>query len=102
MRHRFWRKSVVESTKSDSRPCSSGTPPRRCGAPVTIRDRATDIDIAGVPLRVAALGDIIKSKRAAGRPRDLAVLEVLETALEEAKIARPARPPRRARPRKPS
>jgi hypothetical protein len=67
-----------------------------------VRDRATDIEIAGVPIRVAALADIIKSKRAAGRPRDLAVLEALETALEEAQAARPARPPRRARPRKPS
>jgi predicted nucleotidyltransferase len=67
-----------------------------------VRDRAADIDVAGVSLRVAALTDIIKSKRAAGRPRDLAVLEVLETAREEAETARPPRPSRRARPRKPS
>jgi predicted nucleotidyltransferase len=66
-----------------------------------VRDRATDIEIAGVTLRVAALADIIKSKRAAGRPRDLAVLEVLETALEEAQAA-PPRASRGARPRKPA
>jgi hypothetical protein len=32
----------------------------------------------------AALPDIIKSKKAAGRPRDLAVLPLLEKVLEEA------------------
>lgn len=67
-----------------------------------VRDRASEIQIAGVSLRVAALADIIRSKRAAGRPRDVAVLEVLETALEEAEAAKPARPPRRARARKSS
>lgn len=34
-------------------------------------------------LYAAALADIIKSKRAAGRPRDRAVLEVREETLEE-------------------
>jgi len=33
---------------------------------------------------VASLADIIKSKRAAGRPQDLAVLRLLEKTLEEA------------------
>jgi hypothetical protein len=32
---------------------------------------------------VASLPDIIRSKKATGRPRDLAVLEVLEKTLEE-------------------
>jgi len=36
-----------------------------------------------VTFRVASLPDIIKSKRAARRPRDIAVLDVLEKALEE-------------------
>ena len=44
------------------------------GAPVTTIDTAT--------LRVASLEDIVRSKRAAGRARDLAVLAVLERALE--------------------
>ena len=65
-----------------------------------VRDRATSIDVGGWSIRVAALADIIKSKRAAGRPRDLAVLEVLETALEEA--TQPARPARRRRSREPA
>jgi hypothetical protein len=65
-----------------------------------VRDRAAVIEVGGVPVRVASLADIIKSKRAAGRPRDLAVLDVLETALEEA--PKPPRPSRRARPRKPT
>jgi Nucleotidyl transferase of unknown function (DUF2204) len=65
-----------------------------------VRDRASVIEVGGVPVRVASLADIIKSKRAAGRPRDLAVLDVLETALEEG--PKPPRPSRRARPRKPA
>jgi hypothetical protein len=63
-----------------------------------LRDRASTVEFAEAALRVASLVDIIKSKRAAGRPRDLAVLEVLEVALEESR--QPARPPRRRRPRK--
>lgn len=60
-----------------------------------VRDRATLIELGGASILVAALADIIKSKRAAGRPRDLAVLEVLETALEES--TKPTRSPRRRR-----
>jgi predicted nucleotidyltransferase len=53
-----------------------------------VTDRASTIAIGGVELRVAALTDIIRSKRAARRPRDLAVLEVLEKAHEEATRSR--------------
>lgn len=49
-----------------------------------VRARAATVVIDGVSITVASLADIIKSKRAAGRPRDKAVLEVLEKALEEA------------------
>lgn len=49
-----------------------------------VRARATVIPIAGVPITVASLADIIRSKRAAGRPRDKAVLEILEKAHAEA------------------
>lgn len=63
-----------------------------------VRDRATVIDFDGAPILVASLDDIIRSKRAAGRPRDRAVLEVLEKAREEA--SRKAQPPRRPRRRK--
>jgi hypothetical protein len=38
----------------------------------------------GTRILVAALADIIKSKKAAGRPRDLAVLPILEKVFEEA------------------
>jgi hypothetical protein len=41
------------------------------------------MEIESVTVLVAALADIIKSKRAARRPRDLAVLDILEKALEE-------------------
>lgn len=49
-----------------------------------VRDRASLVEIDGIPIRVASLGDVIRSKKAARRPRDLAVLDVLERALEEA------------------
>ena len=50
-----------------------------------LRSRASRIDFGGHVLVVADLADIIKSKRAAGRPRDRAVLEVLEKTLDERK-----------------
>jgi hypothetical protein len=46
---------------------------------------------------VAALADIIKSKKAARRPRDLAVLEVLEKAHEEAALEKGSPAGRRSR-----
>ena len=49
-----------------------------------LRSRAVSMDIGGVPVLVAALDDIIRSKRAARRPRDLAVLDILEKTREEA------------------
>jgi hypothetical protein len=63
-----------------------------------VRDRATRLEIGGSELSTACLADIVKSKKAAGRPRDLAVLEVLEATLEE--TAQPARQARRRRTRK--
>jgi len=48
-----------------------------------LRRRAKIIRLGDTQLHVAALSDIIKSKRAAGRARDLAVLEVLERTLDE-------------------
>jgi len=55
------------------------------------RARASVVEVEGVSLRVASLADIIKSKRAAGRPRDWAVIELLEKALEAAQPQDPAR-----------
>jgi predicted nucleotidyltransferase len=49
----------------------------------SLRSRAEKVELAGRPLWVADLEDIIASKRAAGRPRDKAVLEVLEATLRE-------------------
>jgi hypothetical protein len=46
-----------------------------------LRERSTIVPFGAASLRVASLKDIIKSKRAAGRPRDLAVLDVLEQTL---------------------
>ena len=63
-----------------------------------VRDRATRMEIGGAPLLVASMDDIIKSKRAAKRPRDLAVMETLEAA-RAAKAARPKSEARRPRSR---
>ena len=49
-----------------------------------VRARADVVTVSGVPILVASLADIIKSKRAARRPRDLAVLPILEKTFEEA------------------
>lgn len=63
-----------------------------------VRDRASVVAVAGVAVLVASLADIIKSKKAARRPRDLAVLAVLEKAYEQANIKKDT--PGRARTRK--
>jgi predicted nucleotidyltransferase len=63
-----------------------------------VRDRASIVEIDSIPLLVASLADVIRSKRAAGRPRDRAVLEILERSLENAGQAK--REARSARERK--
>ena len=49
----------------------------------SLRSRATEVPFGQHELKVASLADIIKSKKAAGRPRDVAVLEVLRKTLDE-------------------
>ena len=49
----------------------------------SLRSRAEAMLVGGHRLWVASLADIIASKRAAGRPRDKAVLEILEETLRE-------------------
>jgi predicted nucleotidyltransferase len=49
----------------------------------TLRSRAKTMAFGEARLLVASLSDIIRSKRAAGRPRDLAVLQILERSLHE-------------------
>jgi hypothetical protein len=48
-----------------------------------LRRRAARISFGDADILVAALADIIKSKKAAGRPRDLAALDILERTLDE-------------------
>ncbi|MBA3483466.1 MAG: hypothetical protein H0T51_16780 [Pirellulales bacterium] len=48
-----------------------------------LRSRAAQVEFGQHSLFVASLADIIKSKRAAGRDRDLAVLAILEKTLHE-------------------
>ena len=68
-----------------------------------LRERASRVDIGGATILVASLADIIRSKRAARRPRDLAVLEILERTLAEItneEHTKPSGTPGRRRPRK--
>lgn len=50
----------------------------------SLRKRAKPVRFGEAEILVAALADIIRSKAAAGRARDLAVLEMLEKTLDEA------------------
>jgi hypothetical protein len=52
------------------------------GGHEAIVGRAVDMDVAGYPIKVLALEDLIRTKRAAGRPKDLAVLPTLEATLQ--------------------
>src|SRR5947208_16235695 len=49
----------------------------------SLRSRSTQVELGEYRLKVASLADIIKSKRATGRDRDKAVLDVLERTLNE-------------------
>jgi hypothetical protein len=48
-----------------------------------LRSRATTVEFGEHYIKVASLADIIKSKRATGRDRDKAVLEILQKTLDE-------------------
>ena len=50
-----------------------------------VRKRATRMQFGDASLLVGSLGDIIKSKKAAARPQDLAVLHILEATLAQKK-----------------
>ncbi len=49
----------------------------------SLRSRATQVSFGKYTLLVADLGDIIRSKKALSRPKDNAVLEILEKVLHE-------------------
>jgi predicted nucleotidyltransferase len=59
----------------------------------SLRSRSTEVQFEGERMTVAALTDIIASKRAANRPRDHAVLDALQKALHEEE-GKPRRGPR--------
>jgi hypothetical protein len=49
----------------------------------SLKGNAVDVDFGSYNITVASLGKIIKSKKAIGRPRDMAVIEILERILYE-------------------
>jgi hypothetical protein len=50
-----------------------------------LRSDAVEVEFEGFALKVASLEKIIQSKKTLGRPRDLAVIEILEKTLDEKK-----------------
>ena len=50
-----------------------------------LRSDAVEVEFEGYVLKVASLAKIIRSKKTLGRPRDLAVIEILEKTLDEKK-----------------
>ena len=48
-----------------------------------LKQRSMDVVFGEHPLKIAALEDILASKRMAGRPKDLAILPILEMTLDE-------------------
>jgi predicted nucleotidyltransferase len=50
-----------------------------------LRSDAVEVDFEGYRLKVASLEKIIRSKKALGRPKDRAVIEILEKTLDEKK-----------------
>lgn len=52
-----------------------------------LRSRGTAVTFGGCSIVVADLKDVVGSKRASGRPRDLAVLDLLERVLREKEAA---------------
>lgn len=57
---------------------------------------ADEFDVGGFTIRVAGLDDLIRMKRAAGRPKDRVEVEILEAVREE--VERDAHPPPRGSP----
>ena len=53
-----------------------------------LRSDAVKVEFEGYELKVAGLDKIIKSKKTLGRPRHLAVIEILEKTLDEKKKKR--------------
>lgn len=53
----------------------------------SLRSRSDTVRMGDESMRIASLDDIVRSKRAAGRPKDLAVLPILEEVLREQKAA---------------
>ncbi|MEI7900649.1 MAG: hypothetical protein WCK89_10360 [bacterium] len=48
-----------------------------------MRRNSTEVLFGGHPLRIASLEDILASKKAAARPKDLASIPILEMTIDE-------------------
>jgi predicted nucleotidyltransferase len=50
-----------------------------------LRSDTVEVEFEGYKIKVASLEKIIRSKKALGRPRDKAVIDILENTLDEKK-----------------
>lgn len=57
--------------------------PAGLGDFAAVRRNSTEVLFGGHPLRIAALEDILASKKAAARPKDLASIPILEMTIDE-------------------
>lgn len=55
-----------------------------------LRERALTVEVEGLPIRVAALDDLLRMKRFAGRPRDLEDITILTERAEREGPERPS------------
>lgn len=58
----------------------------------SVRSRASRMTLGGTKILVASLEDVIRSKRAAGRPKDIAALPTLEDTLRVRRALEETRP----------
>ena len=58
----------------------------------SVKSRASPVELGGFLLRVASLEDVIRSKEAAGRPKDIAALPVLRDTLRVRQAMRETTP----------
>jgi hypothetical protein len=72
------RRVEVLTLETAEGPLDVMTAPAGSPSYAMLRRHALEVEVAGVPVRVASLEDLIAMKQAAGRAQDLADLEVLE------------------------
>jgi predicted nucleotidyltransferase len=72
------RRTRVLTLETEEGPLDILTDPAGAPGYHALRERALEVPVAGVVVRVASLEDLLAMKRACGRPKDLLAVEELE------------------------